>query len=291
MTAAGGWLTIRRGAAPLLVSMPHTGTTIPPPYADGLVSPWLAREDSDWWIDRLYDFAADLDATVVHTAISRTVIDVNRDPSGVSLYPGQATTGLCPTTTFDGEPLYRPGCEPDVAEVAARRQTYFDPYHAALRIEIARLRASHSDVVLYDCHSIRSAIPRLFDGTLPQFNIGTNDGLSCDAALSSTVELICDGTGLAWVTNGRFKGGSITRSFGRPADGVHAIQMELACRGYMAEMSGPVSDPAWPTPYDGAFAAPMRATLQQILEAALDFARHARAPSGPNRGSTQPPAP
>ena len=111
------WLTVQRGSAPLVVTMPHTGTELVAGIESGLVSSWLARKDADWWIDKLYDFAGGLGATVVRTAISRTVIDVNRDPSGVSLYPGQATTELCPTTTFDGELLYRAGYAPDANEI------------------------------------------------------------------------------------------------------------------------------------------------------------------------------
>lgn len=269
------WLTVRRGDAPLLVSLPHTGTLIPPAIAGRLVSPWLARKDADWWIDRLYDFAGELGATVVHTAVSRTVIDVNRDPSGASLYPGQATTGLCPTTTFDGEPLYGDGAEPDATEIAERCAAWFDPYHAALAAEIARLRARHPDIVLYDCHSIRSVIPRLFDGVLPQFNIGTNGGASAAPALTARIEAICDATGATRATNGRFKGGWITRRYGSPAGGVHAVQMELACRGYMADPDGPLGPSDWPAPWDPHFAAPMRATLRTILETCRDFAREA----------------
>jgi N-formylglutamate deformylase len=271
MTAA--WLTVRQGRAPLLVSLPHTGTEIPAEIEARLVSPWLARKDTDWWIDRLYAFAADLDATIVQTAISRTAVDVNRDPSGASLYPGQATTELCPTLTFDGEPLYRAGSEPTPDEIARRRASTFEPYHAELEAELARLRGLHERVVLYDAHSIRSVIPRLFDGQLPQFNIGTNSGASCDAALTQAVEAICDASGLGRVTNGRFKGGFITRRHGAPQRGVHAIQMELACRGYMREEPGPVSQGAWPSPFDVAFATPMRALLEPVLRAALDFAR------------------
>lgn len=267
------WLTVARGEAPLIVSLPHTGTEIPAPYDRGLVSPWLARKDADWWIERLYDFAAGLGATVIRTAISRTVIDVNRDPSGASLYPGQATTELCPTTTFDGEPLYVAGAEPDAASIAERRQRFFDPYHAALRAEAGRLRERHGHVVVYDCHSIRSVIPRLFEGTLPHFNIGTNGGVSCAAPLSGAVEKLCAESGLTNVVNGRFKGGYITRSLGRPDAGIHAIQMELACRGYMKEPLGPVAEDTWPTPYDAAVAAPMRETLIRILEACLAFAK------------------
>jgi N-formylglutamate deformylase len=267
------WLTVRRGQAPLLVSFPHTGTDIGTDLEGRMVSPWLARKDADWWIDKLYAFAFDLDATIVHTATSRTVIDVNRDPSGTSLYPGQATTELCPTTSFDGEPLYRSGAELRPHEAAERRAVYFDPYHAALEQELARLRGLHGRVVLYDCHSIRSLVPRLFDGVLPQFNIGTNSGASCDPALTAAVEAICTASGLGSITNGRFKGGFITRQHGAPGQGVHAIQMELACRGYMREEPGPVSEGDWPTPYDEAFAAPIRSILQRVLDAALRFAQ------------------
>lgn len=277
---APGWLEIERGEAPLLISLPHTGTDIPEPYESRLVSPWLSRKDADWWIEQLYDFAADFGATVVRTAISRTVIDVNRDPAGGSLYPGQATTELCPTTTFDGERLYRPGEEPDEAEIAARRASFFDPYHAVLRTEIERLRARHEHVVVYDCHSIRSVIPRLFDGTLPHVNIGTNDGTTCALPLSDAITRICAASDFSHVLDGRFKGGFITRAFGRPQDGVHVIQMELACRGYMVEPLGPVAEGDWPTPYDKAYAAPMRAVLIRILQECLNFARSAgRTPS------------
>jgi N-formylglutamate deformylase len=267
MTATPSWLTVRRGEAPLLVSLPHTGTVIPDEIADSLVSLPLARTDADWWIDCLYDFAESLGATVVHTAISRTVVDVNRDPSGASLYPGQATTGLCPTTTFDGRPLYKPGREPDEAGIAQRRKRYFEPYHSALAAEVERLREGHEEIVLYDCHSIRSVIPRLFEGELPVFNIGTNDGRSCAADAQALAESVCDASGFSRVSNGRFKGGWITRHFGRPDRGVHAIQMELACRSYMEEGDG-----FEPAPYDPARAAKIRDVLQRLLLKLRDWA-------------------
>ena len=265
------WLTITRGEAPLLVSIPHTGTDLAG-LQDRLVSPWLGRRDTDWWIDRLYDFAADLGATVVHTAISRTVIDVNRDPSGTSLYPGQTTTGLCPTETFDGDLLYRAGEEPGPDEIAARREAYFQPYHAALEAEIARLRGLHDKIVLYDCHSIRSVLPRLFAGRLPVFNLGTNDGKAADAGLQGEVASIMAGTGRSWVVNGRFKGGWITRHHGRPGEGVHALQMELSYRGYLREPEGKGAPENWPVPYDPDFAVPMRTVLTRILETCLEWA-------------------
>jgi formiminoglutamase len=271
------FLHLHRGSAPLIVSMPHTGADIPPDIETMLVSPWLARKDADWWIDRLYDFAADLGATILRTTISRTVIDVNRDPSGVSLYPGAATTELCPTTTFDGEPLYRADHKPTPDEIALRTRMYFQPYHERLAREIARLRTAHPVVVLYEAHSIRSRIPRLFDGDLPNFNIGANGGASCDAALTAAVEAVCDASAFTRVTNGRFKGGYTTRHYGAPGDGVHAIQMELACRGYMAEPAEPTPE-NWPTAYDPQTAAPMRAALQAVLQSCLAFARHPAKP-------------
>jgi len=264
------WLTIDRGSAPLIVSIPHAGTDIPDEVAAGLTSPSRAARDADLHVDRLYGFASELGATIVRTAISRTAIDVNRDPSGASLYPGQATTGLCPTETFDGEPLYRDGHMPDGAEIARRRTTYFDPYHAALSTEIDRLRGEHARVVLYDAHSIRSIVPRLFDGELPQFNIGTDGGTTCAPALTGAVEAACDASGLSRVTNGRFRGGWITRHYGDPTLGIHAIQMELAMRGYLDERAD------WPMPWDARIAAPMQDILRRVLDACLIFAREDR---------------
>jgi N-formylglutamate deformylase len=270
------WLSVRRGAAPLLLCMPHTGTDIPPPIEAELVSPWLARKDTDWFVERLYDFAEDLEVSVVRTSVSRTVIDCNRDPSGVSLYPGQATTELCPSTTFDGEPLYR-AAAPDAAQVAIRREQFFEPYHAAVSAELKRLRGLHAAVVLYDCHSIRSRIPRLFEGTLPNFNIGTFSGASCATALTAQVEQLCDAWDFSRTTNGRFKGGYTTRHYGRPQEGIHALQMELACRGYLREPLEAVTPGNWPCPWDVGFAAPMRAVLEQVLTACIGFAAAQRA--------------
>lgn len=266
------WLECDRGDAPLVVSLPHTGTEIPAAIAGRLVSPWLARQDTDWHIERLYDFARGLGATVLRTRLSRTVIDVNRDPTGASLYPGQATTELCPTTTFDGEPLYLPGDEPSEDEIARRRAAWFDPYHAALAAEVGRLRAGHPRVVLYDAHSIRSVVPRLFDGELPHFNVGTDGGRSCAAGLTAAVEAAIEPSRFSRVTNGRFRGGFITRDHGRPKDGLHAIQMELAVRTYLAEPAGPPDEANWPPAYDDETAAEARAVLLRVVRACLAFA-------------------
>lgn len=298
------WLSIHRGDAPLVLAFPHTGTDIPAEIEARFVSPDLARKDADWWVDRLYAFAAEMGATLVRTSVSRSVIDVNRDPSGASLYPGRATTGLCPVTTFDGEPLYRPGEEPHTAEIEERKERWFVPYHNALAAELDRLREAHGAVVLYDCHSIRSVIPRLFDGELPHFNIGTYNGASCAPKLQERIVSILShpgkGRGPAgkaeetersasqpkpstldpglrregaegWTTvvNGRFKGGWTTRHYGRPAEGIHAVQMELACRGYLDEPVGPDPEP-WPVPFDPETARPMTDVLARVIQACLE---------------------
>ena len=272
VTGPPDWLHVTEGSAPLLLSVPHSGTRIPPAVGAGLASAFLATCDTDWWVDQLYGFAAELGATMVRTELSRTVIDVNRDPSGQSLYPGQATTGLCPLTTFDGTPLYRPGLEPDQDAVAARTRQYFTPYHAALAAQLARLQARHPRVVLYDCHSIRSHVPRLFPGELPQFNLGTHSGASCDPRLRHIVTQRCAESGDSYVVDGRFKGGYITRHYGRPQAHCHALQMELACRGYLAEPQQALHAGNWPAPFDAVRARALRATLRRVLEACVAFA-------------------
>lgn len=267
------WIEAHRGTKPLIVSFPHTGTDIPQDIEQRLTSSWLARKDADWWVHRLYDMAQNLGASTVRTTISRTVIDVNRDPSGASLYPGQATTDLCPLTTFNGEPLYKSGDEPDASEIARRRERFFDPYHAALSAEIERVRAAHGCVVIYDAHSILSRVPRLFDGQLPNFNVGTDYGKTCDLALTNRIEEICDADSrFTRVTNGRFRGGWTVRHYGQPARNVHAIQMELACRSYMDEPQDAPAPENWPQPYSPARAALARTTLTRVLQACIEFA-------------------
>jgi formiminoglutamase len=258
------WLSVTPGRAPLIVSIPHAGTIIPGEVS-GLVSPDLARRDADHHVERLYAFASDLGATLIQSRISRTVIDLNRDPSGQSLYPGQETTGLCPIATFDGHALYAAGAEPDAVEISRRRATWFSPYHAALQQQIDRVRDLYPVIVLYDAHSIRSRVPRLFAGELPTFNIGSFDGASCDGALTAAVAAHCSGQ--SSVINGRFKGGWITRHYGRPGAGVHAVQMELAMRAYLDEAGD------WPPAWDETRAAALQTTLRRILSTCLDFAK------------------
>jgi formiminoglutamase len=272
------WLHVERGEAPLVIAIPHTGALIPTEIEERFVSPWLARVDTDWWMELLYDFAPTMSATMVRTEISRAVIDVNRDPSGASLYPGQATTELCPTTTFDGVPLYREGMAPDDNEIARRRATWFAPYHEHLQAEIDRLRRTYKHIVVYDAHSIRSHIPRLFDGELPTFNVGTNNGATCDAALRDAISRIVATSGEPHVVDGRFRGGWTTRHYGRPETGVHAVQMELAQRGYMQEPDA-LGAANWPTSYDPSRATRTRETLKAVLSACLDFAQGQEEPS------------
>ncbi len=260
------WLHVRRSDAPLILAFPHGGTDLPARFAEAFVSLDLARRDADWYIRTLYDGLAD--ATLVWTDVSRSIVDCNRDPSGASLYPGQATTGLCPTETFDGDPLYRDGEAPDVE---ARRDAYFTPYHDALAAEIVRLRARHNRVVLCDCHSIRSRVPRLFDGELPDLNIGTDGGRTCAPELEAAV--VAASSTRSHVLNGRFRGGWTTRHYGRPDTGVHAFQIEIAMRAYLREPADLVRSPDWPPPWDPDFAVPLRADLARILAAATAFGR------------------
>ncbi len=267
------WLHIERRDAPLILSIPHAGTELAE-YEPRFLSAWIAQRDADWRLPELYDFAADLGATIVRTDLSRSIIDVNRSPDGASLYPGQPTTELCPTTTFDGEPLYREGEAPGEAEIAERRARYYAPYHEALTSEIARLRAKHPRVALYDAHSIRSVIPRLFEGELPVFNLGTNSGRSCSAALRDRLAETLAASGRDFAVDGRFKGGWITRSFGAPGTGLEAVQLELACRAYMIDPAQPWPD-TWPGPIDALAAEPTRATLGAVLKVLLEWTERA----------------
>ena len=226
---------IKPGDGPLLLAQPHGGTLIPDSVLARLNHHGRARADTDWHISRLY---ADLlsDTTIVSTSIHRYVIDANRDPADESLYPGQNTTSLCPTTTFDGDQIYLDGQAPSRDEINQRQRLYHQPYHDALREQLERVHQRLGYVILYDCHSIRSLVPYLFEGQLPDFNIGTNSGSSCDAIIESAVYNACTrASGYRTVANDRFKGGWTTRHYGEPGRGFHAVQMELAQCNYMLE--------------------------------------------------------
>lgn len=227
------------GDSPVILGLPHTGLHVPDAILATFNATGRALADTDWNIHRLY---ADLlpGATSVRATFHRYVIDANRDPSGRSLYPGQNTTTLCPLIDFDDRPLYRDGMEPDAAEIEARRAAFHAPYHAALAAEIERVRARHGIAVVYDCHSIRSVVPFLFEGRLPDFNIGDNEGTTCAPEVTGIVAKLCKNTdGHTTVVNGRFKGGWTTRHYGQPQDGVHAIQMELAQSSHLETEAPP----------------------------------------------------
>jgi N-formylglutamate deformylase len=238
MTNPMDTLTLHRGTAPLLVSLPHDGSEIPPDLAARMTDRAGRTPDTDWHVSRLYAFAKELGASVLAPRHSRYVVDLNRPPDDTSLYPGQNTTGLCPTVQFSGDPVYRDGVAPDQAEVAARVERYWRPYHSALEGELQRLRAAHGRVVLWEGHSIRGKVPFLFEGRLPDLNLGTADGRSCSPAVQARmVEVLQGQRHYDWVVNGRFKGGYITRHYGDPANGIDAVQLEISQRIYMDEDS------------------------------------------------------
>ena len=228
--------TLQRSHSPLLISFPHVGTAIPADQQHRYTSRALEGEDTDWFLDRLYGFAAGLGATLIVPHFSRYLVDLNRSCDNAPMYPGQNNTELCPTKHFSGDPLYRDQLAPDDAEIARRVTQFWQPYHDALRDELARIRSAHGFAVLFDAHSIKSELPWLFDGRLPNMSIGTANGASCDAGLSDSVmRVFASQSEFSHVLNGRFKGGHITRHFGNPAGGIHAIQLEMCLRSYMSE--------------------------------------------------------
>ena len=255
------------GDSPVILGLPHTGTWLPDDIRARLNARGQVLADTDWHIERLYDGLLP-GATTVRATFHRYVIDANRGADDASLYPGQNTTGLVPLTDFDGEAIWL--TEPDAADIAHRKAQFHAPYHAALAAEVARVRARHGVAILYDCHSIRSHIPFLFPGTLPDFNVGTNLGTTCDPRIEAAVYDLCMASGRTHVLNGRFKGGWTTRHYGQPATGVHAIQMELA-------QSTHLSTEVPPFAYDDAKAEALRVTLRAILERLAALAPEIRA--------------
>ncbi|MBE7732835.1 N-formylglutamate deformylase [Devosia faecipullorum] len=252
---------VRQGSSPVILAFPHTGTDMPADIRARLNDNGSLLADTDWHIHHLYEGLLP-QATTVRATFHRYVIDANRDPSGASLYPGQNTTGLVPVSDFDGNAIWKEGCEPDEADIAARLETFHRPYHRALSAELERVRRLHGVAVLYDCHSIRSLIPFLFEGRLPDFNIGTDNGASCDPAMEKAVTDIAAAAGAdgySSVLNGRFRGGWTTRHYGKPETATHAIQMELSQSSHLAAE-------ALPFAYDPAKAARLRSHLKQILE-------------------------
>ena len=254
-----------QGTQPLLISMPHAGTYVPPTLAARFTEEARQVPDTDWHMERLYAFAKDMGASILAATHSRYVVDLNRPPDGASLYPGQSVTGLCPVDTFDDTPIYTRGDVPDDSEIAARRDAVWAPYHAQLRAELDRIRAQHGVAVLWDAHSIRSVLPRFFEGKLPDLNLGTADGASCSPALAQELLAIARSTpGYTGVLNGRFKGGHITRHYGQPERDIHAVQLEMTQCSYMQE--------ALPFSYLPEVAAGVQPHLERMLKAVLAFA-------------------
>ena len=254
-----------QGTQPLLISMPHAGTYVPPALAARFTEEARQVPDTDWHMERLYAFAKDMGASILAATHSRYVVDLNRPPDGASLYPGQNVTGLCPVDTFDDTPIYTRGDVPDDSEIAARRDAVWAPYHAQLRAELDRIRAQHGVAVLWDAHSIRSVLPRFFEGKLPDLNLGTADGASCSPALAQELLAIArSAPGYTGVLNGRFKGGHITRHYGQPERNIHAVQLEMTQCSYMQE--------ALPFSYLPEVAAGVQPHLERMLKAVLAFA-------------------
>ena len=232
-------VVMKRGRSPIILAQPHGGTYLPDDIFNKLNDCGKGLDDTDWHINKLYD-GLNEEMTVVQATFHRYVIDANRDPEGQSLYPDRNTTGLCPLTNFDGAPIWLDGKQPTPADTEHRCKLFHTPYHDALGAEIERVKSKYGFAILYDCHSIRSEIPYLFEGLLPIFNTGTNNGISCSAAIEKAVTSHCETSKVFdHVLNGRFKGGWTTRHYGQPANNVHAIQMETSQRAYMEE------EPPW----------------------------------------------
>lgn len=249
-----------QGDSPLLINVPHAGTFVPEALRAQLTAAALPLPDTDWHVDRLYAPATALGATLMLATHSRYVVDLNRDPDDVALYPDADNTELCPTRTFANEAIHQAGCAPTPEQVRQRRAEYWQPYHAQLQAELARIRARHGHAVLLDAHSIRSEVPRFFAGRLPDLNVGTDDGRSCSAELEATAVVTLNAQRrFTTVLNGRFKGGYITRHYGRPEAGVQALQLEIVQAAYMNE--------APPYAWDAAIAEPLMDLLQRLVEA------------------------
>jgi len=250
------------GTVPVLISMPHTATFVPDPILARFTDPAKRLPDTDWYIDRLYAFARDLGCHMLAPTYSRYVVDLNRGPDNASLYPGKFTTGICPLTMFDGAPIYREGEAPDAVEITQRIADYWQPYHHQLQSVIAELKERHGRVILFDAHSISSQLPLLFEGVLPDLNIGTADGVSAEEGVCEKLLACARRSSYSVVYNGRFKGGYITRHYGHPAQDIHVVQLELTQRNYMEEH--------YPFHYDTHKAARLQAVLREMLSVLIE---------------------
>ncbi len=252
------------GDSSVIINIPHCGTYVPPGIAGDLSDAARPLPDTDWHVDKLYEFAPGLGATLIHATHSRYVVDLNRDPSGAPIYPGADNTEVCPLRSFRNDNLWRTGCEPGADGTARRIETFWRPYHVQLAAQIERVRLAHGFAVLLDGHSILSELPRFFRGALPDLNLGTADGRSCEVSLEErSAAVITSALGMSHVVNGRFKGGYITRHYGQPARGIHALQLEMAMRAYL--------DESRPEDYDTARAAPLIDVLERLVRQLIDW--------------------
>ncbi|GMR16962.1 MAG: N-formylglutamate deformylase [Gammaproteobacteria bacterium] len=253
---------LHQGDAPLLISVPHDGRELPPDIAARMSEAGRSLTDTDWHVRRLYEFAQCMGASILSANYSRYVVDLNRSPADEALYEGQLATGLCPARTFAGAALYRDGASVSAAEQRLRTEEYWQPYHDQLAACLGALRERHGYALLWDAHSIRAAVPALFEGTLPDLNIGTHDGASCAVEIEAALLQVAGGSQYSSVLNGRFKGGYITRHYGAPAQGIHAVQLELAQHCYMDEDS---------LRYDETSARKLAQLIRALLQALLDI--------------------
>lgn len=251
-----------KGTSHIVLAMPHSGTYLPPKIADKLNDKGKELADTDWHLPQLYAGLLP-EATIVKANFHRYVIDANRSPDDVSLYPNQNTTSLCPLIDFNSQPIWQEGYEPDTAEINQRKASFHTPYHTALQDALETAKNKHGFAILYDCHSIRSQIPFLFDGVLPTLNIGTNSGASCAPEIEYIANNICSNSNFSNVSNDRFKGGWTTRHYGQPENNIHAIQMEITQSAYMSEQS--------PWQYLTENANILRKTLKDLLESLERF--------------------
>lgn len=246
------------GTLPIILSIPHAGTEVPGHIVEHMTDKAKLIPDTDWHVHRLFEFAKDSGIHIIKARYSRYVVDLNRDPEDHSLYPGQFTTGLCPVNLFDGSAIYKPDAAPNASEIRERVRDYWKPYHAKLDELISSSLFQHGCAVLFDAHSIASQVPNLFEGTLPELNLGTNDGRSCCLALHDALSYVCEKSPYTHVVNGRFKGGYITRHYGNPLRNVQAMQLEISQSTYMENY------PSFA--YDEVRAKKLEKTLEQFLK-------------------------
>ena len=263
--------SLETGDAPLLISIPHDGRDLVPGMAERMTAEGLQLPDTDWYVRELYEFAKGFGAGIIAANYSRYVVDLNRSSGDALLYTGQLSTGLCPAQTFSGDNIYQQGQGCDAVEQKQRVKQYWQPYHDGIASQLLEIRERFGYALLWDAHSIRSEVPRLFDGQLPELNIGTNSGTSCDPGLERGIIAVAQASGYSTVINARFKGGFITRNHGNPMHGIHAIQLELAQRCYMDESTG-----QYKSELAGALTATLRAMLQEFMAGAARYLRDKR---------------